>query len=245
MDGKTNVTFSRATTQRASEVIYEQIYQKIANGELRSGDRLPSERELAEQFGRSRPCIREALRMLQQDGLIEVSVGTNGGATVLGISLGLAKLPLEKLLRSGVISLAELLEYQTFIDHSCFMLALTHHTSEDAARLQEVIERFEETIPDYDLYVKTYLEYHATIAHASHNKLCSLISDSVTSLCASIFWERVTSHFSESEREAINRAQFTYHKNVVDAILARDRIALSEAVERGTDQYYQTIHVVL
>ena len=57
--------FTPAKTQRASEAIYNQIYPKIISGELRTGDRLPPERELAEMFQRSRPVVREALRMLQ------------------------------------------------------------------------------------------------------------------------------------------------------------------------------------
>ena len=72
--------FFPAETQRAPEVIYDQIYQQIANGRLKPGDRLPSERVLAEQFQRSRHVIREALRMLQQDGLITVEVGSAGGS---------------------------------------------------------------------------------------------------------------------------------------------------------------------
>ena len=70
---------------RASEVIYDQIYLKIASGDLRPGDTLPSERELAEQFHRSRPSVREALRMLQQDGLLKISFGSAGGAVVQSI----------------------------------------------------------------------------------------------------------------------------------------------------------------
>lgn len=70
--------FTPAKTQRASEAIYNQIYPKIISGELRPGDRLPPERELAEMFQRSRPVVREALRMLQQEGLIETAVGSSG-----------------------------------------------------------------------------------------------------------------------------------------------------------------------
>ena len=65
--------FTPAKTQRASEAIYNQIYPKIISGELRPGDRLPPERELAEMFQRSRAVVREALRMLQQEGLIGIS----------------------------------------------------------------------------------------------------------------------------------------------------------------------------
>ena len=74
--------FTPAKTQRASEAIYNQIYPKIISGELRPGDRLPPERELAEMFQRSRPVVREALRMLQQEGLIETAVRSSGGAVM-------------------------------------------------------------------------------------------------------------------------------------------------------------------
>ena len=79
--------FTPAKTQRASEAIYNQIYPKIISGELRPGDRLPPERELAEMFQRSRPVVREALRMLQQEGLIGTAVGSSGGAVIRGVSL--------------------------------------------------------------------------------------------------------------------------------------------------------------
>ena len=79
--------FTPAKTQRASEAIYNQIYPMIVSGELKPGDRLPPERELAEMFQRSRPVVREALRMLQQDGLLVTSVGSTGGAVIRGISL--------------------------------------------------------------------------------------------------------------------------------------------------------------
>ncbi len=92
------VSFAPATTQRASDVIYQQIYEKIASGELKTGDRLPSERELADQFHRSRPSVREALRMLQQNKLIKIAVGVNGGAIVQGISLESAEQPLRELI---------------------------------------------------------------------------------------------------------------------------------------------------
>ena len=95
---------------RASEVIYDQIYLKIASGDLRPGDTLPSERELAEQFHRSRPSVREALRMLQQDGLLKISLGSAGGAVVQSISLKTVEEPLKKLVEIGAINLDEVVE---------------------------------------------------------------------------------------------------------------------------------------
>ena len=99
--------FKPAKTQRASEAIYNQIYPKIVSGELQPGDRLPPERELAEMFQRSRPVVREALRMLQQDGLLDISLGSAGGAVVRGVSLKSVEEPLENLVAMGAINLDE------------------------------------------------------------------------------------------------------------------------------------------
>lgn len=65
-------------TQRASEAIYEQIKGLIVSGEFKPGDRLPSERSLIDTLQRSRPTIREALRMLEREGFIRTVPGTNG-----------------------------------------------------------------------------------------------------------------------------------------------------------------------
>ena len=110
--------FTPAKTQRASEAIYNQIYPKIISGELRPGDRLPPERELAEMFQRSRPVVREALRMLQQEGLIETAVGSSGGAVIRGVSLKSVEEPLKNLVAMGAINLDELLEYRHINDRS-------------------------------------------------------------------------------------------------------------------------------
>ncbi|MFR3922117.1 MAG: FadR/GntR family transcriptional regulator [Dysosmobacter welbionis] len=119
--------FTPAKTQRASEAIYNQIYPKIISGELRPGDRLPPERELAEMFQRSRPVVREALRMLQQEGLIETAVGSSGGAVIQGVSLKSVEEPLKNLVAMGAINLDELLEYRHINDRSCAVwLPSTH-----------------------------------------------------------------------------------------------------------------------
>ena len=93
--------FSPAETQKAPEVIYSQIYQRIISGKLKPGDRLPSERALAEQFHRSRHIIREALLMLQQDGLLTIEVGSTGGAVIQGVSINMLASPLKRYLESG------------------------------------------------------------------------------------------------------------------------------------------------
>src|SRR5881394_1632759 len=74
--------FAPITVARASSSIADQIRSAILSGRLEQGERLPPERELAEQFGVSRVTVRDALRGLEAMGLIEVRVGARGGAFV-------------------------------------------------------------------------------------------------------------------------------------------------------------------
>ena len=74
--------FSPARGRRAFDDIIEQIRERLKNGELKPGDRLPSERFLAEQFDVSRNTVREALRMLEIAGLIVIRKGSAGGGFI-------------------------------------------------------------------------------------------------------------------------------------------------------------------
>src|SRR5919197_6478704 len=79
---ETSGLFAPVAVARASSSIADQIRGAIVSGRLREGERLPPERELAEQFGVSRVTVRDALRALEAQGLVEVRVGARGGAFV-------------------------------------------------------------------------------------------------------------------------------------------------------------------
>src|ERR1700753_2073777 len=74
--------FSRVSVGRISEIIVDQIRLLMRQGQLKPGDRLPPERDLCERCGVSRVTVREALRMLESSGLVEIRVGARGGAFV-------------------------------------------------------------------------------------------------------------------------------------------------------------------
>ena len=102
-----SVSFSPAVTHKASEVIYDQIRNMITNDELQPGDRLPSERSLMEMLQRSRPTIREALRMLENAGLIRIVPG--GGAIVQEPPASSVQQPLESLMAMHHVTNKELI----------------------------------------------------------------------------------------------------------------------------------------
>lgn len=241
MDNKSSITFKPAKTQRASDVIYQQIYQKIVSGELKTGERLPAERELCEQFGRSRPSVREALRMLQQDGLINITVGTNGGAVVQGISLDIAEQPLRKLVDMGAISLNELADYRTYNDKCCAHLAMENHTEKDAALLMDVVDRYGKAVADFKLFEAIDIEFHKVLAQCSHNKLCILITDVVTALCTNMFWSVAAKEMPHDALIEFNQRAFENHKNIANAIINQDKESLEFYLNEVKNMFFTSI----
>ena len=208
-----NPLFQPATTKRASEVIYDQIYQKIASGELRPGDSLPSERELAEQFHRSRPSVREALRMLQQDGFLKINVGSAGGAVVHSLSLHTVEEPLKKLLAAGAIKLDDLVEYRNINDHTCARLAALRRTEEDIRAIQATLDAAEASICTPNSFEKYDIAFHTALAKASHNALALLINDVIL---------QSIQHCSLEEHQRINREIFESHSAILRAVIKGD-----------------------
>ena len=124
--------------RRASEAIYEQLRELITSGTLRPGDRLPSERAMMEQLHRSRPTIREALRMLEQGGYVASTHGASG-AVVQELTIDGVEQPLSAMLQLNQISLEELGEYRAVNDGTIAGWAARRRTDEDLAALDKVL----------------------------------------------------------------------------------------------------------
>lgn len=252
MNNKTNITFTPAKTQRVSDVIYQQIYQKIIRGELNTGDRLPTERELCEQFGRSRPSIREALRMLQQDGLIKISVGVNGGAIVQGISMENAEQPLRQLIDAGAITLTELVDYRSYNDYCCSQLAARYRTAEDLVELKNIMEQYRYELEkyisegtDFTGIEQADIEFHRALARSSHNKLCILMTDVVTALCTKMYWSKATSEMNIEGILEVNQKAYENHVAIVEAVEAKDVKRLNELMNTATRMFNDAIKPII
>src|SRR5919197_6753049 len=92
------------------------IERAIYDGQLTSGDRLPSERELGRRFGASRVAVREALRALEHRGLLEVRQGSAGGHFIREMDAGPVVRDFQTLFRLGRVSLAQLVEARSLIE---------------------------------------------------------------------------------------------------------------------------------
>jgi GntR family transcriptional regulator, transcriptional repressor for pyruvate dehydrogenase complex len=170
--------FNRVSLGRISEVIVDQIRLLMRQGQLKPGDRLPPERDLCERFGVSRVTVREALRMLESSGLVEIRVGARGGAFVTAPSSNRVGEGLSDLLTLSVISAADVTEVRLILEVGIVPLVCERATEEDLAELQEICDRSEQALRDGDYSMEMSLEFHTRVAAATHNPALSMLVES-------------------------------------------------------------------
>ena len=170
--------FSRVSVGRISEIIVEQIRLLMRQGQLKPGDRLPSERDLCERFGVSRVTVREALRMLESSGLVEIRVGARGGAFVTAPSSDRVGEGLADLLTLSVISAADVTEVRMMLEAGIVPLVCERATEEDLAALDEICRRSEAALASGDYTMNMSLEFHIRVAQATHNPAIAVLVES-------------------------------------------------------------------
>ncbi|MES2183898.1 MAG: FadR/GntR family transcriptional regulator [Pseudomonadota bacterium] len=174
--------FEPIQSQRAFEVVCERIRELVASGRLKKGDKLPPERELAQQLGVSRLSIREALRSLENAGLVALQRGPRGGAFIQGGSDRKMTELMQDMLDLGTITLSDLTEARIFILASVARLACERATDEDLAHLEENVRLNEAALQSgsRETRLQHATEFYTRLASATKNKVMMLVVRSLT-----------------------------------------------------------------
>lgn len=175
-------SFKPVRTRRAFEDICDQIRAEIQAGKLRAGDKLPAERELAEQFQVSRATVREAFRTLEIGGVLELHKGVKGGAVVMRGNITPITQTMEDLLSLGGLSLQEFTEARVCLQKEIIRLACERGTEEDFAALEDNIERTQRIDIQTHLDERTELtqEFYELLARATGNRAMSVLMSALT-----------------------------------------------------------------
>lgn len=167
------MSFGQIQPRRLSDDIVARIETMILEGTLKAGERLPAERVLAEQFGVSRPSLREALQKLAAKGLL---ISRQGGGTFVTESLGSTfSDPLLQLLENNPEAQRDLLEFRHTLEGSCAYYAALRATEVDQQRLREAFETLQQCYAREPSKISRAEEgaadarFHLAIAEASHN----------------------------------------------------------------------------
>jgi GntR family transcriptional regulator, transcriptional repressor for pyruvate dehydrogenase complex len=170
--------FGKVSVGRISETIVDQVRQLMRQGQLRPGDRLPAERDLCEQFGVSRVTVREALRMLESSGLVEIRVGARGGAFVTAPSSGRIGDGLADMLSLSVISAANVTEVRLILEVGIVPLLCERATEEDLDDLERMCAVSRDAVAAGDYSMDMSAEFHVRVARATHNPALAMLVES-------------------------------------------------------------------
>ena len=171
----TSTLFTEEKRMRSSDDVVDQIRAAIMSGQLKSGDRLPNERDLCVVFGVSRATLREGLRTLEALGAIEIRPGAAGGIFAAEPQADQVGAALEALLRFRHVTAQELAEFRTSFEGETAHWAALRASDEDVKRLLELVEQFTALAEDAEVPWPTLAEidiaFHEAMADAAKNQV--------------------------------------------------------------------------
>jgi DNA-binding FadR family transcriptional regulator len=156
---------------KATEEVLTQLKEAILRGAFKEGDKLPSERELTEQFNVSRGVVREAIRALQVTGFVEIKQGPLGGAFVKEFSFGLLDTGFSDLYFSDKLSITEIVQVRKFIEPEVARLATLNINDKYRRELEKALEQEHQAYQSPDDLMNKLTTVHFILAEMCDNRL--------------------------------------------------------------------------
>jgi GntR family transcriptional repressor for pyruvate dehydrogenase complex len=225
-NGPISGLFTQVRVDRVADKVAEQLRGLISDGKVKVGDRLPSERELAEQMGVSRISIREALQQLEMQGMLEIVHG--GGSIVRNITGQEIRKTLELFLERDPKRVLELAELRAFMEAWAAREAARHRTEAELGAIRGYLEEMERDFERGQIRYDVDFKYHTEIAGATHNTIYLHLIDNIYSLInysIKIHHEEVFT--GRDDQETI----LNHHRNIFNAIRDRNPDAAEVAMK--------------
>lgn len=229
-------TTERHAPPKARVSVHDWLEQQIITGELAVGDKLPSERQLSEELGVSRPVVREALRSLSARNLVEIQPGR--GAFVRTASTTDAANGLRMLFRRYQITPRDFIEARTMIEGTSAALAAERHQTSDALAMESALSQFERA---YGIIqqARADMAFHMAIARAARNPMIETMLGSISSLIVELMLRSLGD-------PALSAVSIPYHRDVFSAIKERDgeraRCAMTDHLAVAATHYGDDYH---
>ena len=175
--------FQTARQTKVFQDVVAQIQEAILDGRLKTGDTLPSERQLKEMFNISRGTLREALRVLEQKGLIEIKLGVGGGSVVKDVNADQVSESLALLIRSQKVSLNHLAEFREDVEGIVAAHAAKRCTEADISQLKGLLNEARKCIAQgtsqRDAFIEIDKQIHMALAVVAQNPIYISVLHSV------------------------------------------------------------------
>lgn len=213
------------SSQRLYRQIADQLGELIRRGEFKPGDRLPSERDLSQQFNVSRASVREALIALEIDGLVDVRVG-------LGVFVNAAPAANSQTAQLAEPGPFEVLSARYLVEGETAALAARDGSAKDHARIRETLQLMADEVHASGVGLDADALFHLRIAEASGNGALVHLVHQLWSFRHSAMFRKLDEHFDSPER---HHEAIAEHLRVVEAIERRDPDAARAAMVAHLD----------
>ena len=230
-------SFTPIRTRRVFEEVIDQFRAQMRSGQLRPGDKLPSERELARQFQASRNAVREALRTLEVAGFIELQTGAKGGAFCREIDARLVADSMRDMLHLGQLTIEHLTQARQWIETVVVKVACQRATEEDFAALEDNIELGVELMRQGRLQEKVVVnvEFHNILAEATKNPVLILNMRLLMDL---------TMHFARHAEPDVDPYHVEWRRKMMALLRTRDEAGAIKALEERLLRLQQRYHAL-
>lgn len=224
----------RMAVPKRSAVLVEELRDRILGGTLPPGSMLPPERTLVEQTGLSRMTVREALRLLEAEGLLTIRPGRAGGAVVRRLDGSGVSRHLDLYIRSRGVPLATLLEVWEELAPACAALAARRRTPGELEALHTAAHHLAGTVEDLPAFVEAYQSWLLLLARVSGNEVMRAVMESTTRA----IWDLArAARFQDVE---LNRLAGRAQLRVLEAVAAGDEDAARRRMARHVRDFSAT-----
>lgn len=215
-------------TSRLYEQIVQQIEESIVRGDLKPGDQLPAERDLAHRFGVSRTAVREAVKALREKGLVEAYSGR--GTFITDGTTQAVRQSFDLMVKIGQPEgSTHLAQVRAILEPEIAALAATRIQEAELATMREAVSVMDKAGQDPDAYIEADLDFHLALAEGAANPLILSLLDSIVGLLRE---QRLRIFRVPGGPE---RGQ-VHHKRILEAVERHDAEKARQAMRQHLDQ---------
>lgn len=214
---------------KTAELIASDLRRQIVRGHLTPGETLPPETQLMDQYGVSRPTLREAYRILEAEMLIRVRRGSRGGAQVMVPDISVAARSVGLLLQHQGTTIDDVYEARMVSEPACAAMLAQRRTDEDIAELQSVVDELKRVVaaghgevPEPEHWSDLTYRFHSLIMQRSGNKTLAVQGGVLQDIVSTHLYLRVALSFDEDESLERFKRVIRAYQRLIDLVKAQD-----------------------
>ena len=228
---KTTIRVLPVVVPKAADILADQLREMIVSGRLAPGSFLPTERQLVTDSGLSRTSVRDALRVLESEGLITTKVGRSGGSMITLPGREAVARAVELFVRTHGIRLESLLDCRVAVEPTLAALAARHRTAEQLKGIEEIHAEFVDSVENVQAYKAINLDWHLAVARASQNEPLTALIEAVSRPV------RDAMDYQDVTTIELRHSAIAAHGKIMEALRAQDSESAMRRMQRHVSGY--------